>query len=355
MKTALFDLHQKNGAKFIDFCGWEMPLLFQGIVPECLAVRSAVGLFDVSHMGKIDIFGEDALPFLDFLSSNAILGSPIKKAIYTVFCNESGGAIDDSLVYPLSSDRAFVVANAVNRTALLNHFNRKKGRYRVEITPSYENTGIIALQGPKSSSLLCLIPSFPRLAEKEVCELSSELIFSRTGYTGEDGYEFYGSEVAIRDLFKKLIDLGKPLGLLLSGLGARDVLRLEKGYPLYGHELSSTIAPVESVVARFVHLEGRSFLGKEALEAILKSKSRRYAVGIIGVEKIPARDSYPIYSREDKIGIVTSGTFSPHLQAPIALTLVNREMKAGEEVRVEIREKQHPFLTVALPFIRKSH
>lgn len=361
MKTALFDLHQKNGAKFISFSGWEMPLAYRGIVPECFAVRSAAGLFDVSHMGKIDISGKDAIPFLDVLSSNAIIGKPFGKAIYTVFCNSSGGAIDDALIYPLSTYKAFAVVNAANRMSVLNHFEEVGRNYEVDIKNCYSGTGIIALQGPKSTAILELARphfpeiAFPEIAPKEVVELPrGEWAFSRTGYTGEDGYEFYGKDAAIRLLFEVLLEVGKPLGLLPCGLGARDVLRLEKGYALYGHELSPSITPLESVASSFVKLNGRHFLGKEALEKVAESKNRRYAVGLIGLGKIPAREHYPIYLGKEIIGVITSGTFSPHLNRPIALGLIDRKMERGEEVLVEVRGERYPFQVGALPFLRSN-
>jgi aminomethyltransferase len=332
MKTPLFDEHVRLGAKIVPFAGWDMPLQYRGIAQEVEAVRKRAGLFDVSHMGRISLHGQDALPFLDFLSANRILGKALSKAVYTVFCDETGGCIDDLLVYIIDPSHAFIVGNAANRQTDLAHLQKYARGYRVEIQDHFETDGILSLQGPLSAQIFPEAASLRRMHFMQ----KGALIISRTGYTGEDGFEFYGPNEEIKKLWSALP--AEP-----CGLGARDVLRLEMGYALYGHELSTSINPLESVAAWSVKMD-HYFLGKEALE------KKKEPIALIGASKIPAREGYPIYYQNNQIGQITSGTFSPTLQKAIALGLV----KNGpyDSVDVLIRGSLYPFSVASLPFIK---
>lgn len=331
MKTPLFDQHVELGAKMIPFAGWEMPLQYRrGIAHEVEAVRKRAGKFDVSHMGRISIQGEDTLSFLDFLSVNRILGKAPGASVYTVFCNEAGQAVDDLLVYIVDSSHAFIVCNAANREVDLEHLKNHVSNYRVKIHPHFEE-GILSLQGPLSSELFSEAALLPKMHFMQ----KGALIVSRTGYTGEDGFEFYGPTDEIKKLWEALP--AEP-----CGLGSRDVLRLEMGYALYGHELSKEIGPLESVAAWAVKLD-HEFLGKSAL------KKSRKPIALVGTSNIPAREGYPIFHQEKQIGKITSGTFSPTLQKPIALGIVDDTYPS---VDVLIRGKHYSFLATTLPFVK---
>lgn len=336
MKTPLFDEHVRLGAKMTSFAGWMMPLQYSSIANETEAVRQRAGLFDVSHMGRISIHGKDALAFLDFLSVNRILGKLPGTTVYTVFCNEKGGAIDDLLVYIVDASHAFIVGNAVNIEEDLVHLKKYAKDYQVEVWPHFETEGILSLQGPFSAKLFPEAFSLPR---KHLMQKGS-LIIARTGYTGEDGFEFFGPHDAIKNLWTTLLEKGvEP-----CGLGARDVLRLEMGYALYGHELSKSINPLESVASWSVKMD-HEFLGKAALE------KKRQPIALLGISNIPAREGYPIYYQGKEIGVITSGTFSPTLKRPIALGLVSND-GTYPNVDVRIRDTYHPFQVVSLPFIK---
>lgn len=331
MQTSLYAQHVKLNAKIIPFAGWDMPLYYTGIFQEVAAVRNQVGLFDVSHMGRITITGSNALQFLDYLSTNTVLDKPLGKAFYTIFCNKEGYPLDDLLVYLIDSNQLFIVVNASNREKIFQHLNVEGAKFKVEIKPHFDE-GILSLQGPKSPAL---IKDYPPLSPFQIL-FHHDMIISRTGYTGEEGYEFYGKSSQIKALWDLLIREAQP-----CGLGARDVLRLEKGYALYGHELNKSIYPTESVAKRFVKMH-HQFLGKEALE---KVPVLRYPVFLSGLEKIPAREGYLIFYKRENIGFVTSGTFSPTFKQPIALGLINEPLNDNSEVEVLIRSNYYPFLT----------
>lgn len=330
MRTALYHQHLQLNAKMVSFAGWDMPLYYEGIFQEVAAVRNDVGLFDVSHMGRISITGPETLPFLDYLSTNTVLDKPFGKAFYTIFCNKEGLALDDLLVYLIDASHAFIVVNASNREKDLRHLEKESAAFNVEIQPHFDD-GILSLQGPSSRALM---KNFPALSPFQFT-MHNNLIISRTGYTGEEGYEFYGSSDQISALWDQLIQEAMP-----CGLGARDVLRLEKGYALYGHELNDTIYPTESV-AKWVVKRSHHFLGKEALE---KVAPLRHPVFLSGLEKIPAREGYPIFYKNKNCGFITSGTFSPTLNRPIALGLMDVSLENNSQVEVLIRSVYHPFL-----------
>lgn len=322
-----------------------MPLYYQGIHQEVAAVRTSVGLFDVSHMGRIWIRGKDTLSFLEKLSTNTVIDKPLGKAFYTIFCNHDGYAIDDLLVYLVRKDEAFLIVNASNREIDLNHILRESGSYEVTIEAQYQTGGILSLQGPKSHEIL---RGMPTLAPFQFAEWQSGITVSRTGYTGEEGYEFYGSDESIKALWNMLLDKGA----IPCGLGCRDILRLEKGYALYGHELSLSVYPLESVARWAVKLDAHEFLGKEALLHAQKRGPLRHPIALQGLEKIPAREGYLIYYLGKKIGVVTSGTFSSTIGHSIALGLVDEPLPENVQVDVKIRADFHPFQIIKLPFIK---
>lgn len=343
MRTALFERHVQLGAKIVDFAGWEMPLQYSTILQEVKQVRENAGLFDVSHMGRILISGPDSEKFLDFLSTNRISGKKDKSATYTVWCHPNGGSIDDLIVYRIDAEHFFVICNAANCVKDHAHLIEQSKNFDVIIEECFQKEGILALQGPKSLSFLeKIIPEVADLKPMKFLQHGS-LIVAGTGYTGAGGCEIYASNEKIIELWDALIDLGVPP----IGLGARDVLRLEMGYALYGHELSDTIAPTESIAAWSVKLDKPTFLGKEAL----LTRNKRCEWGLTLEEKGVAREGYEVHHQDQKIGTITSGTYSPTLEKSIAIVLADKPLPPGTEVTVLIRGKPTLAKVASLPFI----
>jgi aminomethyltransferase len=358
MRTALYNRHLALGAKMVSFAGWEMPLQYKGILIEHQVVRNEVGLFDVSHMGRIKVSGPDAVHLLNFLSTNHLLNKADGSATYTVWCHAHGGSIDDVIIYKCDESHFLVITNASNRDKDLAHLVTQAALegFEVEIQDLFNQSGIIALQGPSAFPLLAsLIPEISALKPMHFLSLKEkeEFFVSRTGYTGAGGFELSGSADRIVEWWDKLMDKGQSYGILPVGLGARDTLRLEMGFALYGHELSDTIAPNESVAAWAVKWDKPNFLGKEALEKIEQSSTKRWAFGIRLVDRGIARQGYRVLKKGIVIGEVTSGTFSPSLGEGIALIIVNTPLHVGEQVSVQIRQTLCPAQVVELPFVRK--
>lgn len=357
MKTALYDRHVALGGKMVSFSDWEMPIQYQGILAEHQAVRERVGLFDVSHMGRIHVRGPDAERCLDELSTNNIRGKASGLATYTVWCHPHGGSVDDMIVYKLGEDDFFIVANAGNRNKDLNHLVQyaRQQQFDVEIQPMFEGDGILALQGPLAQPLLSgLIPEVALLKSMHVISLSGgNLYLSRSGYTGAGGFEIFGEAEEIASWWDLLIAEGVKFGIQPIGLGARDTLRLEMGYALYGHELSDEIAPIESVSAWTVKRDKIFFVGKEALEQLEGRFDKRRAYGVVLKDQGIPRQGYPIFKDGVSIGEVTSGSFSPTLRQGIALIIVNSPLQIGERVDIQIRQHFCFAEVCPLPFLKK--
>lgn len=354
MKTPLYDSHVALGAKMVDFAGWEMPIQYKGIIHEHNAVRNSAGIFDVSHMGRITVEGEDAESLLNYLSTNQILNKENGSATYTVWCNNDGGSIDDLIVYKVSHDKFFIVVNASNRDKDLRHLQHYGYERKVIITPKYDEEGILALQGPKAIPLAAeLFPEANKIPPMHFATVrfkGTPLILSRTGYTGSDGFELY----APKSLIKPLWDYFLSKGVEPIGLGARDTLRLEMGFALYGHELSDTISPIESVSAWTLKKKGHEFLGRTGIELLEKSPKRRYEYGVVLQDKGIAREGYTVFQDGHELGKVTSGTMSPSLNLPIAIVLVEKKLKEGDSVDIQIRQNLCRAQVVKLPFYRKE-
>lgn len=344
----------------VPFAGWDMPVQYQGILAEHQTVRQAVGLFDVSHMGRIKVQGTDAERLLDFLSTNRIVGKTPGSATYTVWCHAHGGSVDDVIVYKISDTQFFVIANAGNRDKDLEHLatQAQLQHLDVEIQEVFSQAGILALQGPAAFPLmLSLVPEVETLKPMRFLSLgkeSDEFFISRTGYTGAGGVELYGSAQRMVEWWDLLMDKGQAYGIQPVGLGARDTLRLEMGFALYGHELSDAIAPIESVSAWTVKWDKPDFLGKAALVALEQSAHKRWAFGVRLGDRQIARQGYAVFKDEKQIGEVTSGSFSPTLGASIALILVDRPLQKEDQVKIQIRQTLCPAQVVELPFVRKT-
>lgn len=354
MKTCLYDRHVNLDAKIINFSGWEMPLQYAGIRQEHLAVRNKVGIFDVSHMARIIIEGEEAEQFLDYLSTNKMKGKKDLSATYTVWCAENGGCVDDLIVYKKDATHFFVIVNASNREKDLLHLKKESLPFKVKIIPLFSD-GILALQGPRASALMQKI--FPEASEIKTMHFKSfsyrdqEMILSATGYTGAGGFEIYGTSASIVSLWDRLLLEGRPFEIQPIGLGARDTLRLEKGYALYGHELSDEILASETVSSWTIKWEKPTFLGKAALEKYENSSKKRYEYGMMLLGEGVARENCPVFKAGKSIGRVTSGTFSPSLNKAIAIVLVQQKLEIGEMVEVQVRQNFVNAKIVDLPFI----
>lgn len=332
MKTLLWDRHQALGAKLVDFAGWEMPIQYKGILQEHDAVRQKAGVFDVSHMARVTVKGKEAALFLDWISTNKLKG--VGKATYTCLCDSTGGVVDDTILYQESEESFFLVLNASRRRADLAHLKRESAAFDVEIIENFQTEGILALQGPEASNFMPSVKPMTFIRENDV-------ILAGTGYTGSGGIEIFAPHEKILEIWDKLIAAGvEPIGL-----GARDTLRLEKGYALYGHELSLEIAPLESVSAWTVDMK-KEFLGKSGVKGL-----GRRPYGIKMLEGSIPREGYRVFLNEQEIGKVTSGGFSPSLKIPIALILSEQSLSLNEKVNVEIRGKMIPGQVTALPFV----
>lgn len=346
MKTPLYDRHLALGAKMVNFADWEMPIQYTSILQETQFVRDDVGIFDVSHMGRISITGPDAEAFLDFLSTNTISGKKEHTATYTVWCHPDGGSVDDVIVYKRTAQDFFVIVNASNRLKDLTHLLDYSRKFDVSVEDHFQDEGVIAVQGPKALAIVQKqLPEATNLKPMHFIDLENGIL-SGTGYTGAGGCEIYAPNSVIQNLWDSFIHEGAhPIGL-----GARDTLRLEKGFALYGHEINDTIAPTESIAAWTVKFN-KEFVGKEALLALESSSQKRSEYGILLHEGGIAREGYEVYQGEEKIGIVTSGTYSPHLNKGIGIVLAKKELLIGTEAEVKIRNKMTKCKVVKLPFI----
>lgn len=351
-RTPLYQRHVALGAKLVPFAGWEMPVQYQGIIQEHLAVRNAVGIFDVSHMGHLLIEGLDAEAFVDWLTTADVPAKKDGQAFYTLMCNDFGGTVDDLIVIRESRERFHFILNAANRQKDYAHIVEESPTFDVIITPQFAESGILAVQGPKAQVVIGKIVTEAATLKRMQATLveieGQTAVLSRTGYTGEDGFELILPLNLVEKIWDRLLELGKPEGIQPIGLGARDTLRLEMGYALYGHELNDRLSPLESVAAWAVHTEKTNFDGESAIEA--PSAYKRYPIGVIMDGGSIPREGYAVYYADRQVGQVTSGTYAPSLEKGIALALVSEPLAIGETVDIEIRNQKQPARVVKLPF-----
>lgn len=353
LKTHLYDEHVKLGAKIVPFAGWDMPVQYTSVKDEVLAVRQNVGVFDVSHMGEFFVEGEDAEQFVDELVTNDILNAPYSKAVYSPLCRDNGTVIDDLIVYKLAKGRILICVNASNIEKDYNWIKSKHVGYKCNLSNRSDMFSLLALQGPKAFEILKpLVKDLPDIEYYSVHESAFEsqpVIIARTGYTGEDGFEIFGSHETIKSLWQKLISMK----VTPCGLAARDVLRLEVGYPLYGHELNDEITPYDAGLGWTVKPSKTKFIGKDAL-APKATKSK--LVKLILDKGIP-REGYPVLnSKGETIGSVTSGTMSVVLNKGIAFASIQIDKVPADEVfLVDIRQKQYPAQLTKKPFVTGGH
>ncbi|WP_223066670.1 glycine cleavage system aminomethyltransferase GcvT [Paenibacillus caui] len=361
LRTPLFPCYSDfPGARCIDFGGWELPVQFEGIQKEHEAVRTRAGLFDVSHMGEFIVEGVGALAFLQHMLTNDVSVLKPGDVQYTLMCYPDGGVVDDLLVYCLADNKYMLVVNASNISKDWDWLREHQAE-NVQMTDVSASTALIALQGPLAAQILmdaagaAAIPASPFTFLMNVELFGGKVIVSRTGYTGEDGFEIYALADNAGTIWRGLFSVGAAHGLVPAGLGARDTLRFEAKLPLYGQELSATISPLEAGVGYFVKWNKGDFIGRSALERQKLAGPKRKLVGIEMIDRGIPRSHYPVFADGVQIGEVTTGTQSPTLKRNLGLALVDSKYAAiGTKVEVEIRGKRLKAEVVKAPFYKNT-
>ena len=363
-RTPLYDWHVARNARMVDFAGWAMPVQYSSIVEEHKATRSAIGVFDISHMGRLRFDGPGAAPFLDRLLTRRVIGIDQGLIRYSLVANESGGILDDVLVYHLADGGKpfhLLVVNASNREKIVawisEHLDEADD---VSFTDQTRETAMIAVQGPRAldalQSLIDVALNEMRYYSGQAAVIAGHAgIVSRTGYTGEDGCELIVPADSASDVIERLFVEGQSLGIQPAGLGARDTLRLEAAMPLYGHELSETINPFQAGLGFAVHLKDREFIGATALRELKEQPNQPQRIGLEMLGKRVPREHYPVLADGERVGEITSGTFSPTLERPIAMAYVQTIAAAsGTELLVDIRGRTESARVVTLPFYKRD-
>ncbi len=360
-KTPLNSQHHQLSARMVDFGGWEMPVQYSGVIAEHQAVRTRAGLFDVSHMGEIKVTGSNAQEFLQYVTINDLTSLTNGQVQYSALCYEHGGVVDDLTLYRVSSEHFMLCVNAANISKDLAWLQSLASSYLdtdLTISDCSDNYGLLALQGPLAQSILAPLTcanldglAYYHFSPGTVAGI--DLLISRTGYTGEDGFELYCPADSTEKLWQELLRAGTPRGLLPCGLGARDTLRLEKAYALYGHEISAEILPLEARLGWITKLDKGDFVGRSALLKARQLGIPRQLIGLkLTVPGVP-RQGYPVACDGRPVGHVTSGTSSPTLKQGIALALVDRQAAAtGTSWQIEIRQSAKDAEKVSLPFVK---
>ena len=358
-KTPLYDTHVKYGGSIVDFGGFLLPVQYEaGIKKEHMAVRTECGLFDVSHMGEILVQGEKALEFLNHVLTNDYTDLKDGCARYSPMCNENGGTVDDLIVYKKADNDYFVVVNAANTEKdfqwMVDH--KIDG---VELSNASAEWGQLALQGPNSEKVLAKVAKPEAIpAGYYTCVFDTEMqgipcMISRTGYTGEDGFEIYMPADRAVDAWELLMDAGQEYGILPCGLGARDTLRMEAAMPLYGHEMNDEISPKVAGLGFAVKMDKPEFIGKEAIEAATPLKQRRVGLKVTGRGIL--REECDVYRDGKKVGVTTSGTFLPYLKGSYAMAIVEAaDREIGAACQVEVRGRMIDAEMVKLPFYKRE-
>ena len=356
-QTPLHARHLEAGAKMADFGGWDMPIEYGGTVAEHTAVREAVGLFDVSHMGKVSVTGEGAAAFVNGLLANDLDRIASGQAQYSMLCNESGGVIDDLIVYRWADDDIFIIPNASNAATVVEAL-RSQAPAGVTVTDLHTERGIIAVQGQRSTEALQslgLPTSHDYMSMVKAEWNGTPLIVCRTGYTGEHGYELVVPSESLVAVWDALVVSAAQVGGMPAGLGARDTLRTEMGYPLHGQDISPTITPVEAMIGWAVGWDKPAFQGRTALVAQREAGPDRRLRGLLALDRgIPRPHMTVLLPSGEAVGEVTSGTFSPTLKQGIALALLQSHIAVGDEVMVDVRGRQMPFRVVKPPFVEPT-
>lgn len=367
-RTCLYEKHVQMGALMSPFGGFIMPIQYAGIAPEHTAVRERVGLFDVSHMGEVTVKGKDAERYVQHIFTNDVAGAPVGKVFYGMMCYENGGTVDDLLVYKMGEQNFFLVINASNIDKDWEWMQQQAPGFDIDLQNLSDNYGQIAVQGPQSEEIVERVLGLPcRELAFYTCKsidsplssflsphssIDSPLIISRTGYTGEDGFEIYASHAYINDCWDKLI----AAGVQACGLGCRDTLRFEVGLPLYGDELSEEISPVMAGLTMFVKFDKEEFIGKEALLKQKTEGTQRKLVGIELQDKAIPRHGYIVLKDGQPIGEVTTGYHTLSTDKSVCMALIDSQYaQLGTEVEIQIRKKTFPGVVVKKRFYDKHY
>lgn len=360
-RTPLYEKHLESHGTIVEFSGYELPIQYIGIAEEHEAVRNAAGLFDVSHMGEVIVTGKDAFKYVQNLVSNDVSTLENNQILYTVMCYPNGYVVDDLLVYKFSDTHFYLVINAANVEKDYQWMVKQKSDYDITLDNQSSKISQLALQGPKAQDILQKLVDFDLFdikffyCKRDVKIKDINAIVSRTGYTGEDGFEIYVSNEDAPELWDLLLENGKNEGLMPIGLGARDTLRFEACLPLYGHEISDSINPLEAGLSMFVKLDGDDFIGRDSL---IKAKENGLKRKLVGLElpKGIAREGYPVLYGDKIIGHVTTGYKSPTINKSVALALIDIEhSKMGTNLNVEVRKKVLPAIVVSKRFYKKNY
>jgi len=357
-KTPLNALHRKYGARMVDFAGWEMPVHYGSALKEHLAVREGVGVFDVSHMGEIEFIGPDALAMAQKVTSNDISRLSDGQAQYSAFLYPQGTFIDDIVVYRISDQHIFVCVNAANREKDYQWVkSRKEGR--VDILDNSDSYVQLAIQGPKAEAVLQELTDLDLSSIQYYWFTYGDVngtrgLISRTGYTGEHGFEIYIPVEEAPSIWERLFQVGKPFEIMAAGLAARNTLRLEVAYCLYGHEIDETTTPWEAGLGWIVRLGKGEFIGHDTLAKLKEEEKQRKLAGFEMVERGIARDHYPVWVDGNEVGQVTSGSFAPSLQKSVGLVyLPIQYAQIDQPLEVEIRGKRVQAKVVETPFYNR--
>ncbi len=358
-QTELYRAHERLGAKFIDFAGWELPVEYSGSRKEAIAVRTSAGLFDVSHMGEIEIAGRDSASFCQWITTNDISRLRDFQGQYTMLCNPRGGVVDDVIIYRYSDVCFLMCVNAVNTEKDFEWIGSIDGEFKVEVLNKSLEYSQLALQGPHSQDIVSTVFGFDLCNLKRFCFIETcwndiDLMIARTGYTGEDGFEIFIPWGDATEVWEAILEATSEYKVVPSGLSARDILRIEMAYPLYGHEIDEDINPIESGLSRCVRIEKGDFIGKRALLRVLETGPRRRLVGFAMIDRGIPRQGYPVFEDEVAIGTVTSGTLSPNFEQAIGMALLNTGEVVGENLDIEVRGTRRKSRIVSTPFYTKK-
>lgn len=358
-RTPLYDEHVKAGGRIVDFAGYELPIQYAGISEEHNHVRTSAGLFDVSHMGEVTVKGPDALKFVQNLVTNNVRNLVDNQVLYTMMCYENGTVVDDLLVYRFQEDNFYLVINASNVSKDFEWMQKQSEGFDIELSNISDHVAQLALQGPEAQAILQEMVDFDLKeieffhCKRDVELLGEKALVSRTGYTGEDGFEIYLDNQAAAKIWAAILEKGGDK-VMPIGLGARDTLRFEACLPLYGHEIDDTINPIEAGLKMFVKMDTDDFIGKAAIAEAIESANRK----LVGLElaKGIAREGTEVLADGKVIGHVTTGYKSPTLNKSIALALIEKEYGTmGNEVILQVRKKQIPAKIVSKRFYKKQY
>ena len=357
-RTPLYALHVELGGRIVPFAGWEMPVQYTGIIDEHMAVRKTAGLFDVSHMGEARVRGRDAAAFLDGIMTNDIATIRVGMARYTVMCQPDGGCVDDLIVYRLADTEFLICLNASNAQKDIAWMRSLVGNLQVEIIDECSAWAQLAIQGPAAEQILSEVTTLPLATIKRFGFLTGEVagaagcIVSRTGYTGSPGFEIYLPAASAEKVARALLAAGKPHGLVPAGLGARDSLRLEAHYPLYGHEISERISPIQAGLGWTVKFTKPAFVGREALHRQAEGGPSSSVILFSLEDRRIARQGAAVFAGQTQVGEVLSGTLSPVLNKPIGTALVAAGFADSRELTVDIRGLRLPLHIAVAPFVK---